>query len=134
MTDYSNPTPLAVHLQEVRDGNYFGVLLIQRADNGGWALPGGYIETPLDRSAEGAAAREFREELGIIVSEGELMSSTITPAGKLLIFVRSTEAVQIDFAAWKPTPEVLAIRLAYVPEELCFPAHTDALRRWFGQP
>src|SRR5690242_21813409 len=41
------------------------VLLIQRSDNGAWALPAGSIE--LGETMRDCAAREVREETGLVV-------------------------------------------------------------------
>lgn len=133
MPEYDNPKPIAVHLQEVDAGRDMpGVLLIQRADNGGWAFPSGWIETGLDQSAETAAAREFSEETGIPVNPGRLFRSEITPASKIMLFVLSYRTISACvFDNWKPTPEALAIRIAHEPEELVFPTHTAAMVEWF---
>ena len=56
------------------------LLAIQKADNEGYhwrrqvALPGGHIEAA-DRSAEDAALRELREELGIVRTQVEVLGS-----------------------------------------------------------
>lgn len=47
------------------------VLLQKRADNGLWAIPGGYLEP--GESFEEAARREVREEAGIEVGRLELL-------------------------------------------------------------
>lgn len=133
MTQYKNPTPIAVHLQEVLDHQGRpGVLIIQRADNQQWALPGGYVETDKDESAEGAAAREFNEELNIIACPGEPFLSKITGDGKLLIFCRSKSPFDpLNKFYWKPTAEVLDWQIVYSPAKLCYPTHTEALKAWF---
>lgn len=138
MTTYNNPTPVAVLMQSVlKPGRGYGLILIRRPDNDGWALPAGYIETGLDQSAEGAALREFREETGLEPSPAaRTFMSAITPHGKLLIFCKS-QGCLVSFSEalknWKPTPEALALRIAYEPETLCFPTHTKAMRRWFQE-
>jgi ADP-ribose pyrophosphatase YjhB (NUDIX family) len=43
-----------------------GVLLVRRADDGLWAMPGGWVEP--GESAAGAAVRETEEETGLVVS------------------------------------------------------------------
>jgi 8-oxo-dGTP pyrophosphatase MutT (NUDIX family) len=134
MTQYNNPTPIAVHLQEVLDHNGRpGILIIKRADNQEWALPGGYVETDKDKSAEAAAAREFTEELGMIACPGEPFMSTINKAGLLLIFCRSTSPFSpLNKFYWKPTAEVLDWQIVHSPAKMCYPAHTLALQQWFG--
>lgn len=46
------------------------VLLVKRADNGRWAIPGGYMEA--GESPAEAAARELLEETGLQVRIGQL--------------------------------------------------------------
>lgn len=132
---YQNPTPVAVRLQCAWTPQIErGLIVIRRPDNGGWAFPAGYIETNLDESAEAASAREFLEETGLPAGPGELFGSRVIPSGRLLLFVRSTRDFhpdEVDFSAWLPTAEALELRVALSPEELCFPAHTEAMRLWF---
>lgn len=133
MTQYNNPTPIAVHLQEVKapDGS-LGIIVIKRSDNGGWALPGGYMEVGKDESAETAAAREFHEETGLVVEPGEVMGTKVTPAGKLMLFCRSKVRWEdLDLSNWQPTDEATAIDVVFQPDPLCFPTHEEALREWF---
>ena len=132
--EYDNPTPVAVHLQEafcVHSGRS-GLVIIRRADNGLWAFPGGYIEST-DESAEYAAAREFYEETRIIACPGSLMYSTITSSKRILIFSKSLDSFHLSLKYWQPTAEAIEIRIADEPEDLCYPAHTAAMKRWFEE-
>lgn len=132
MIEYDNPTPVAVHLQMAfcHSKSMHGLVVIKRVDNGLWALPGGYIEST-DKSAEDAAAREFYEETRIIACPGTLMYSTITPSKRILIFSKSNDVFTLNLNYWVSTDEASEIRIAFEPEELCYPAHTDAMKRWF---
>jgi len=53
------------------------ILLVRRADNGRWAVPGGYME-PGESAAE-ACAREVLEEAGLQVRVGRLIAVYSTP-------------------------------------------------------
>lgn len=59
---FSRPTPLAVGDAAVIDGEG-RILLVRRADNGKWAMPGGALEVG-ETPAEGVA-REVWEETGV---------------------------------------------------------------------
>lgn len=50
-------------------GNVRGLLMIERGDGYGWAVPGGHVE-PGETSTQ-AAIRELAEETGLVVSPGE---------------------------------------------------------------
>lgn len=49
-----------------------GVLLVERADTGGWGLPGGFMDP--GESLEETARREVREETGLDLDELTLMN------------------------------------------------------------
>lgn len=53
------------------------ILLARRADNGRWALPGGYMES--GESVVEACAREVWEETGLHVQVGQLIAVYSTP-------------------------------------------------------
>ena len=53
------------------------VLLVRRADNGRWAVPGGYMEP--GESVAKACAREVREETGLHVRVGRLIAVYSSP-------------------------------------------------------
>ena len=53
------------------------ILLVRRADNGRWAVPGGYME-PGESAAE-ASAREVLEETGLQVRVGRLIAVYSNP-------------------------------------------------------
>ncbi|MBI3242122.1 MAG: NUDIX domain-containing protein [Chloroflexi bacterium] len=61
----------------VFDSNKRKILLVRRADNGRWAVPGGYME-PGESVAE-ACAREVLEETGLHVRVDRLIAVYSTP-------------------------------------------------------
>ncbi len=61
----------------VFDHNQERILLIRRADNGKWAVPGGYMESGEDFSE--ACAREVYEETGLQVEVKRLISVYTNP-------------------------------------------------------
>ena len=75
MTRYfaTNPTGVRLTVSAVakREGGNGEILLIQRADNGHWGLPGGHVEP--GESVAQAAAREVLEETGCKIEVGRLI-------------------------------------------------------------
>ena len=61
----------------VFDKNKERILLIRRADNGKWAVPGGYMDAGEDFSE--ACAREVYEETGLRVEVKRLISVYTNP-------------------------------------------------------
>ena len=53
------------------------VLLVRRADDGRWAMPGGWVD-PGETPAQ-AAVREVAEETGLTVSEPRLLHTELRP-------------------------------------------------------
>jgi ADP-ribose pyrophosphatase YjhB (NUDIX family) len=53
------------------------ILLVRRADDGGWSVPGGYMDP--GESATEACAREVLEETGIRVAVGRLIGVYTSP-------------------------------------------------------
>jgi ADP-ribose pyrophosphatase YjhB (NUDIX family) len=58
------------------------LLLMQRADNGHWGLPGGYVDP--GESVMAAAAREVLEETGYRVSIGRLIGVYSDPSRQVV--------------------------------------------------
>lgn len=142
---YSNPNPVAVALIPVWKsdttatlGVRLGIILGKRGIYpmlGEWALPGGYVENDLKETAEMAAVREVREEIGLSLDESKMQTThtDVSGRGSLLVFCDYKLALAendalVDIVATDECPEV---RIAWEPEELCFPTHTRALYKWF---
>ena len=68
-----NPTRVRLTVSAVarREGGNGEILLIQRADNAHWGLPGGHVEP--GESVVQAAVREVLEETGFAVEVGRLI-------------------------------------------------------------
>ncbi len=68
-----NPTRVRLTVSAVarREGDNEEILLIQRADNAHWGLPGGHVEP--GESVAQAAAREVLEETGCEIEVGRLI-------------------------------------------------------------
>src|SRR5210317_1954772 len=68
-----NPTRVRLTVSAVarREGGNGEILLIQRADNAHWGLPGGHVEP--GESVAQAAAREVLEETGCEIEVGRLI-------------------------------------------------------------
>jgi ADP-ribose pyrophosphatase YjhB (NUDIX family) len=68
-----NPTRVRLTVSAVarREGGNGEILLIQRADNAHWGLPGGHVEP--GESVAQAAAREVLEETGCAIEVGRLI-------------------------------------------------------------
>lgn len=72
---------------------------MQRADNGSWGLPGGYVE--VGESVAAAAAREVLEETGVRVELGRLVGVYSDPALQVIAYPdgRRVQAVNLCFEA-----------------------------------
>ena len=71
-----------------------------RKDNGAWSIPKG--EYAADETPEAAARREFTEELGLPVPEGELIDlGTVRQSGGKSVTAWAIEA-EVDPAAVRP--------------------------------
>ena len=68
-----NPTRVRLTVSAVarRDGGNGEILLIKRADNAHWGLPGGHVEP--GESVAQAAVREVLEETGFAIEVGRLI-------------------------------------------------------------
>ena len=82
MTHYyaKDPTVVRLTVSAVahRADDDGAILLMQRADNGHWGLPGGHVDP--GESVTEAAAREVREETGWQVEVGRLIGVYSDPA------------------------------------------------------
>ena len=138
MTRYfaKDPTTVRLTVSAVarRERDSGEILLIQRADNGHWGLPGGHVEP--GESVAQATVREVLEETGCTVAVGRLIGvysdplhQTIeTPSGERAQFVNLCfEARVIDEEGRPTTPEETLRTGFFTPDDLpepFVPIHT----------
>lgn len=133
---YRNPAPVAVALVPVRGPQGTGLVVIRRTiepSRGQLALPGGFID--FGESWEHAVTRELAEETGITAAASDVVLAdalTDEAGGYLLLFgllpPRDADRLPPSVA----TDETEGHQLLDAPEELGFPLHTLAVRRWFA--
>ncbi|GAB4431230.1 MAG: NUDIX domain-containing protein [Chloroflexi bacterium OHK40] len=131
-TTYRNPLPVALLLLPVDDG----VLVIRRSAaprQGQLALPGGFIE--LHESWQHAAARELREEAGVVIAPESVrdFGTRSTSDGYLLVFGLGPAMHSRDLPAFRPNREAESRIILRAPAELAFPLHTEMVERFFSQ-
>lgn len=78
-----------------------------------WEVVGGHLEPGEEPFA--AAAREFAEEIGVPLPEGEVVNGWRSEDGQYQGFVLLIEGI-IDLSQWQPTDEVQAVGW-YLPKE-----------------
>jgi len=150
---FFNPTPIAVMLQRVRDGDRIGIATPLRGINpmrGRPAITGGYHDG-WDQSSEEAGAREIGEEIGfepmgdlsvgteVIDTDDDvelLMTQSTGPfiatRRQNLVFSLSPVILPLShFDDWEPNEETMAMHYSWGPEVLAFPSHTRALAKYF---
>lgn len=137
---YRNPLPVVNVIVPVKDGDRTGVLLIRRGIDpcrGQWAFPGGFME--LHETWREGGARELREETGIKLEDWGAQPESIrllhvseSPRLDEIIVIGVTPMRDIDAMPSIPiNEEVIETRIAYAPETLAFPAHTEAMAAFF---
>ena len=129
--DWNNPAPTASVLI-LREGR---VLLVRRGippARGAWDVPGGFIEP--GESAERAARREVREELGIAVRLERVLGTFPDVYGPkrvptLNIYFVGSVARRAAARAGDDAASFRWIPLRALPRRLAFKNNRDALRR-----
>ncbi|MFI8964521.1 NUDIX domain-containing protein [Streptomyces sp. NPDC053493] len=134
-TAYRNPLPVAVALLPVTDARGTALVVITRTIapmSGRVALPGGFIDHGEDWHE--AVVRELREETGIEAAAADvrLADALSSPAGHLLLFGLLPARPAAALPPSAATDETSGHHLLYGPEELAFPLHTEAVRRFFA--
>jgi ADP-ribose pyrophosphatase YjhB (NUDIX family) len=125
-----------VALLPVRDTAGTALLVIRRTiepSRGLLALPGGFMD--VGESWQQAVVRELGEETGIAAGAAEVsLADALTDesGGYLLLFGLLPERRAADLPPSAATDETEGYELLRGPEELGFPLHTVAVRRWFA--
>ncbi|SDO26832.1 ADP-ribose pyrophosphatase YjhB, NUDIX family [Actinacidiphila guanduensis] len=133
---YRNPLPVAVCLLPVLDGGRTGLVVIRRSIPpalGRLALPGGFVD--FGESWEHAVVRELGEETGIAAAASDVaLADALTDevGGYLLLFGLLPPRPAADLPPSAATDETEGHQVLHAPEELGFPLHTIAARRWFA--
>jgi 8-oxo-dGTP diphosphatase len=137
-TDWINPAPTASVLILRRDGGSGrAVLLVRRAvapARGAWDVPGGFIER--GETAEAAAVREVREELGVDVRLERFVGifpDTYALGGerRSSLNIYYVARLRRPTAPIRPADDVSGFRwfpLARLPRRLAFKNNRQALR------
>jgi len=124
---FRNPLPVALLLVPVDDG----LLLIRRAipPVGKLAVPGGYIDFGEDWRT--AAARECREETGLVVDPGVVTLHTVESSPEhILVFGRAPRIAASalpPFTATHETSERLVVTTPPALDETAFPLHARVI-------
>jgi ADP-ribose pyrophosphatase YjhB (NUDIX family) len=139
-TAYRNPLPVAIALLPVPtpDGTGPGatsLVVIRRAINpqhGRLALPGGFVDH--GETWQQAVTRELTEETGITADAADVrLADVLTDVeGYLLVFGLLPPRPGDRLPPSRPTDETYGRQLLPAPEELGFPLHTEAARRYFA--
>jgi ADP-ribose pyrophosphatase YjhB (NUDIX family) len=134
-TVYLNPTPVAVMIVPVtQPEGALGVLAVRRAiepKKGEWALPGGFMEA--GESWQESAAREVREETGLAIPPAAIHEFMVRSGGpNLLVFGITAPLAAGELARFAGTEEVTELTVLTSAQELAFPTHSEALRRFLA--
>ena len=138
---WANPVPVAVVLVPVVDGSRTGLLVVRRSIPpmiGKLALIGGFIEA--HESWQDGAARELREEAGVTIEPASLQplwyASTEPRPNLVLLFSLAQPIAASELPPFVANEEASERGIIFGPDgledELAFPLHAEAARRYFA--
>ncbi len=131
---FRNPAPVAVLLVPVALDSGLGLLLVRRGippHVGEFALPGGFID--IGESWQRAAAREVREEAGVVVDEpGIRVFAVHSAAEALLVFGLAPPLSAGELPPFVANRECRERVVATGPRSLAFPLHTEVMAAFFA--
>jgi len=136
-----NPTPVAVVLVQIVDGERTGLLVIRRAipPIGKLALVGGFVEE--HESWQQGGAREVREETGAVIDASTLepmwYASSAPRPNRVLLFSIAPPLAVSALPPFTGDPEASERGVVFGPDGLddvfAFSLHCEAARRYFTQ-
>lgn len=142
-TTWLNPLPVALVMMPVLEADgRTGLLMVRRGiepQAGLLGLPGGFIEE--GESWQEGAARELREETGLVAdpSEVELADVLSAPRHVILIFGNVKPRTRAEVDAITPEAvrrlsqdETLELVVIHEAQQLAFPLHTEMSNRFFA--
>lgn len=143
---WANPVPVAVVLLPVIDESRAGLLVVRRGipPIGKLALVGGFVE--VRETWQQCAAREVQEEAGISIDAATLeplwYGSSSPVHDRVLLFSQAPALRAEDLPPFVPNTEATERGIIFGPggpggpggagDELAFPLHAEAARRFFS--
>lgn len=139
---WANPIPVAVLLVPIVTEGKTGLLVVRRGiepGRGRLAFAGGFLEE--HETWQAGAAREVREETGIIVDPATIepfwYTSTEPRPNRVLLFSTAKPIAAENLQAFVPNHEVLERGLIFGPDGLdelfAFSLHVEGARRFFRE-
>lgn len=139
---WANPTPVAVVLQPIVDGDRTGLLVVRRAippQIGKLALVGGFIEE--HEAWHHAGAREVREETGAIIDPDGLTpfwyASSEPRPNRILLFALAPPIAVAALPPFSHDHEASERGVIFGPgglaEAFAFSTHITAAQRYFAE-
>lgn len=130
---YLNPLPVAVALVPILGQ---GLLVVRRGippKLGELALPGGFID--FGETWQQACAREVFEETQLQLDPAHVSDHCVLSTPSNVLVFGLFEAISPDaLPPFTPTSETTERAIISHAQELAFPLHTEAVKRYFDDP